>query len=269
MTTAADVPSERVRDYMQLWAEALAMVLGQIASAPFPVTQSAAPREPFSASPVDVYLIATAGGAARGELSLRIPEASALAMAKLFAGEEARPAELVAEDRSALEELLRQVAGHIVTSAGPRFQDIALTVALREAPTWAPAARGWLESTPGTPCAMAMEWQMSAALSTALSQMPEAHSPGESQPASALPKGRAVDLFLDLELDVTLRFGGRNILLKEVLDLGPGSVLELDREIHDAADLLLDGKLIARGEVVMVNGNYGLRVTETLTSAQA
>jgi flagellar motor switch protein FliN/FliY len=71
---------------------------------------------------------------------------------------------------------------------------------------------------------------------------------------------------MDLELEVTLRFGGRNLLLKDVLELGPGSVLELDRQVQEPADLLLDGKMIARGEVVMVNGNYGLRVSEVFTS---
>jgi len=74
---------------------------------------------------------------------------------------------------------------------------------------------------------------------------------------------------MDVELDVTLRFGGKNMPLKEILDLGPGSVLELDREIQDPADLLLDGKLIARGEVVMVNGYYGLRVTEVFTGSSS
>ena len=73
---------------------------------------------------------------------------------------------------------------------------------------------------------------------------------------------------MNIELDVTLRFGGRNILLREILELGAGSVLELDREIQDAADLLLDGKLIARGEVVVVHGNFGLRVTEVFTGNQ-
>jgi flagellar motor switch protein FliN len=72
--------------------------------------------------------------------------------------------------------------------------------------------------------------------------------------------------FMDMELEVTLRFGGRNLLLKDVLELGPGSVLELDRQVQEPADLLLDGKLIARGEVVIVNGNYGLRVSEVFTS---
>ena len=73
-----------------------------------------------------------------------------------------------------------------------------------------------------------------------------------------------LELFKDVELDVTLRFGGRRMLLREILDLGPGAVVELDRQLQDPVDLLLDGKIIARGEVVVVEGNYGLRVVEVV-----
>ena len=52
------------------------------------------------------------------------------------------------------------------------------------------------------------------------------------------------------------------MLLQEILDLGTGAVVELDRRVQEPVELLLDGKLVARGEVVVVDGNYGLRVTE-------
>jgi len=68
-------------------------------------------------------------------------------------------------------------------------------------------------------------------------------------------------------LAVTLRFGGRRMLLKDILDLCTGSVVELDQELQDPVELLLDGKPVARGEVVVVDGNYGLRVTELIAPA--
>jgi flagellar motor switch protein FliN/FliY len=61
---------------------------------------------------------------------------------------------------------------------------------------------------------------------------------------------------------MTMRFGSRQLLLREVLDLSPGAVVELDRTIQEPVDLLLDGRLVARGEVVVIDGNYGLRVTD-------
>jgi len=71
-----------------------------------------------------------------------------------------------------------------------------------------------------------------------------------------------LDLVLNVELNVTLRFGQRLLTLREVLDLATGSVVELDRQVDEPIELLLDGKVIARGEAVVVDGNYGLRVTE-------
>lgn len=69
-------------------------------------------------------------------------------------------------------------------------------------------------------------------------------------------------LVMDVELNVSLRFGQRQLPLREVLDLASGSVVELDRMADEPVELYLDGKLIARGEAVVVDGNYGLRVTE-------
>ena len=71
-----------------------------------------------------------------------------------------------------------------------------------------------------------------------------------------------LDLVMDVELNVSLRFGQCKLPLREVLDLASGSVIELDRDVDDPVELLLDGKVIARGEAVIVDGNYGLRVTE-------
>jgi flagellar motor switch protein FliN len=70
------------------------------------------------------------------------------------------------------------------------------------------------------------------------------------------------ELLLDVELDASLRFGCREMPLGEILDLGPGDVVQLDRHISDPVDLIVGDKIVARGEVVLVNGNFGLRVTE-------
>jgi flagellar motor switch protein FliN/FliY len=67
---------------------------------------------------------------------------------------------------------------------------------------------------------------------------------------------------IDVPLTVTLRFGQRNMRLREVLELNTGALVELDRQVEDPVDLILDERVIARGEVVIVDGNYGLRVTE-------
>jgi flagellar motor switch protein FliN len=94
------------------------------------------------------------------------------------------------------------------------------------------------------------------------------HGTGDSLKAAGTKSGPVIpeqlnlQLVLDVELNVTLRFGQRQLALREVLELTSGSVIELDRQVEEPVELLLEGKVIARGEAVVVDGNYGLRVTE-------
>ncbi len=73
-----------------------------------------------------------------------------------------------------------------------------------------------------------------------------------------------LDLVLDVELNVTLRFGQRQLSLREVLDLTSGSVVELDRQVDEPVELVLDGRVVARGEAVIIDGVYGMRITQVL-----
>jgi flagellar motor switch protein FliN len=73
---------------------------------------------------------------------------------------------------------------------------------------------------------------------------------------------QGIELLLEVELEAALRFGCREMPLSEVLELGPGDVVQLDRHVSDPVDLLVGDKIVARGEVVLVNGNFGLKVTE-------
>lgn len=96
-------------------------------------------------------------------------------------------------------------------------------------------------------------------------------SPAIAPPAASLPLPPGLqpqrtsgnfDLLLEVELDAAVRFGSREMELKDLLELGPGDVVELDRQVADPVDLIVGDRIVARGEVVLVNGNFGLRVTE-------
>jgi flagellar motor switch protein FliN/FliY len=89
---------------------------------------------------------------------------------------------------------------------------------------------------------------------------PPAAAAQKAAPPAALNAG--LELLLDVELEASLRFGSREMPLGEILDLGPGDVVQLDRHVADPVDLLVGDKIVARGEVVLVNGNFALRVTE-------
>ena len=82
--------------------------------------------------------------------------------------------------------------------------------------------------------------------------------------ASPAAKGVNVSLLENVEIAVTLQFGERRLPLREIGELRSGSVIELDKYIQDPADLLLGDRVVARGEVVIVEGNYGLRITEVV-----
>ena len=77
--------------------------------------------------------------------------------------------------------------------------------------------------------------------------------------------GSGLELLLDVELEAALRFGCRELPLGEILDLGAGDVVELDRHVNDPVDLIVGDRIVAQGEVVLVNGNFGLRVTQVAT----
>lgn len=94
---------------------------------------------------------------------------------------------------------------------------------------------------------------------------PERGEEPSEEPSSTRSARPGVELLLDVELDATLRFGCREMTLSEILDLGAGDVVELDRHIADPVDLVVGDKIVARGEAVLVNGNFGLRITEVAT----
>jgi flagellar motor switch protein FliN/FliY len=91
---------------------------------------------------------------------------------------------------------------------------------------------------------------------------PAAQPADASAPAPPAGLSPGINLLLDVELEVSLRFGSKELPLGEILDLGPGDVVQLDRNVADPVDLIVGDKIVACGEVVLVNGNFGLRVTE-------
>jgi flagellar motor switch protein FliN/FliY len=75
-------------------------------------------------------------------------------------------------------------------------------------------------------------------------------------------------LLFDVEMTLTAEIGRTRLPVRQVLDLVPGSVLELDRAAGAPADLMINGRLIARGEVVVIDEDYGIRITEIVSADQ-
>jgi flagellar motor switch protein FliN len=92
----------------------------------------------------------------------------------------------------------------------------------------------------------------------------------EAGPASVTPdQPRGIELLHGVDMEVTVEIGRTRMTVRELLDLAPGAVLELDRAAGSPADLLVNGRLIARGEVVVIDEDFGLRITEIAVDAAA
>ncbi len=77
-----------------------------------------------------------------------------------------------------------------------------------------------------------------------------------------------MDLLLDISLPVTVELGRTRMMIRDILHLAPGSVLELDKLAGEPVDILINEKSIARGEVVVIDENFGIRITEILSARE-
>jgi len=80
--------------------------------------------------------------------------------------------------------------------------------------------------------------------------------------------GRNFDLLLDIPLEVTVELGRTRLALRDLLALSAGSVVELAKLASEPLDVLVNGKLVARGECVMVNDKFGVRLTDIVSRSE-
>jgi flagellar motor switch protein FliN len=78
-------------------------------------------------------------------------------------------------------------------------------------------------------------------------------------------KVQNLDFILDIPLKVTVELGRTEVIIKDLLQLGQGSVLELDKLAGEPLEILVNGKLVAKGEVVVVNEKFGIRLTDIIS----
>lgn len=93
---------------------------------------------------------------------------------------------------------------------------------------------------------------------------PAARAQAAGQPAQAGTPG-SIDLLLDVELPVSVSFGRAQLMLKDVIKLTTGSIVELNRALSEPVEVIVNNCVIARGEVVVVEGNYGIRIKHVIS----
>jgi flagellar motor switch protein FliN/FliY len=91
-----------------------------------------------------------------------------------------------------------------------------------------------------------------------------------------LPKGQGsengkenkINLLLDLNLNVSVELGKTSMIIREILELGRGSIIEFDKLVSDPVDILINGRKMAEGEVVVVDKHFGIRVTSMVDPSE-
>jgi flagellar motor switch protein FliN/FliY len=94
--------------------------------------------------------------------------------------------------------------------------------------------------------------------SVELSEFDDANILTQREPGSEQSN---IDMILDISIPIAVELGRTTMFLKDVLTLAPGSIVELNKLAGDTVDLMIRGKLIAKGEVVVVDDNFGMRIT--------
>lgn len=96
-----------------------------------------------------------------------------------------------------------------------------------------------------------------------------ATTPQAPKAAPPMPSGgahdRSLDFILDIPLEVSVELGRTRMVINDLLQLGQGSVIELTKLAGEPLEILVNGKLVARGEVVVVNEKFGVRVTDIVS----
>ena len=85
------------------------------------------------------------------------------------------------------------------------------------------------------------------------------------EPSGGSRESQSIDFILDIPLEVTVELGRTSMLINDLLQLGQGSVIELNKLAGEPLEILVNRKLIARGEVVVVNEKFGVRLTDIVS----
>ncbi len=212
-----------------------------------------------SADELNVHWVVTLafGGTATGAIVFAFEEEGAQTLAtQIMALEEPSPPPAVADT-------LQEICGQALTALGRRsgFEGLRIveTTITAAAPSTSPVTMK-LEAGDRLATGIAC-WANLQPVHAGLA------APAPPPPAPMVGAPHNLELILDIDLPLTVRFGETDMTLLALTRLGPGSVIDLGRSPEDPVDILVNGRLVARGEVVVVSGNYGVRIVEVISAA--
>ena len=238
--------------FIEALSTAAAQALSKKTSAAWTVTADDKPKPvPPGTQLLTILVVAEPS---KAEAAIQISAESALSLAAALSGAAAPPKQFQAEHAEAVRVLLAEACEKAVEVLAGTHVKLQLAKAI----TWTPATQISFAGSDGA--SKSIQFQLLLTADWPKNAGAQAAPPQSVQTS----KGVAASLLENVEIEVTLQFGERRLPLREIGELRSGSVVELDKYVHDPAELLLGDRVVARGEVVVVDGNYGLRITEVV-----
>ncbi|MGE3840658.1 MAG: flagellar motor switch protein FliN [Vicinamibacterales bacterium] len=228
---------------------------------------SVAPKVVASASSVEWSVTVTLGEPWRGHVDVGFRRDDCVALVKVVIGDQSEPSE------GGVSDFLKELVGQAVGGLRERPESRGALFCVEQ-----PSPRGF--ESGGTRASYEVvvnddlkpivsvncEIEEPSATQGRVAASPPAMSVvGREEAQAAVPAN--LEVILDIDLPLSVRFGRTDMSLEALTRLGPGSVIDLGRSPDDPVEVLVNGRLIARAEVVVVAGNYGVRIIEVVSAA--
>ena len=204
-----------------------------------------------------VVVEARRGG--RGMLQMHFDRSQAEALAKRMIGTGVDP------DQAAVLGSLKEVCGQAATTLAEKYPGSGAQLEVASAQLWTESPQ-WATATAVEVSFEGEPFTLRAEITATLEIMPD----GDRAAHEEVRTGESpnIDVILDIDLPLVVRFGRTEMSLKDLTALGPGSLINLGRSPDDPVDVLVSNQVVARGEVVTVAGSYGVRIRDVVSPAE-
>lgn len=271
-TTETVQIASRAREYLDHWVQLISERLNQSAGHDVIVEMASFEESSGSANAKKenaIWVRLAAPGTGEQAFSLDVPDAERL-IQLLGTGSPGQDSGQIPDTGETVKTFFSELAGKIPLAewlgTGGKLE-----LAGSDAPAWEDSVHATFRVSSPQNLEITLLALLTPDFASALKPAPEVDKVEKKDDAAGEPgpfrmepervRDTHLDLLMDVELEAVLRFGQREMLLRDVLSLAPGTVLELNQQVHDPVELLVGNKVIAWGEVVTVDGNYGLRIT--------
>lgn len=293
-------PNEQLNDFIALFTqESISTLQGLMGNAPdirhTQETSTIAPALPYALATI------ASSGAIDATLGLLMPPALASALADMMVGGEGVSKEMLDnDDLDAFKEITSNIFGAIATALGSQKKLPKLSFSITQTKLIAESeskageaseANGTNEASEAPKAggselagfaksfdfdfslgdihssfSLLLPQELLTAPAARVDSAPSDTAPKSKESSEATPltgeEIKNIGMLLDVKLNVKVRIGQKKMLLKDVVSMDIGSVIELNQLANDPLEILIDDKVIAKGEVVIVDGNFGIRVSE-------